>query len=109
MTYEEVSNLIAQVGIPYAYYQFPEGTAQPTPFICFYYPGLDGFHADNGYYAKLVSLNIELYTDEKDFELEARLESILDEHEMPYRKLESYIDSEKMLMQTYESEVYING
>ena len=109
MTYQEVSSLIARIGVPYAYYQFDEDTAKPTPFVCFYYPEEDEFYADNRNYIKLVVLRIELYTDEKDFSLEETIENLLNENELPFTHYESYIDSEKMLMQTYETEVYINA
>lgn len=109
MTYQEVSQLIRGIGLPYAYYQFDEDTARPTPFICFYFPNEVGFYADNINYAKLMVLRIELYTDEKDFIMEDTIETLLKDNELPYTHYESYIDSEKMLMQTYETEVYING
>lgn len=109
MTYQEINNLIASIGIPYAYYQFPEGTEIAPPFICFYYDEQRGFAADNINYAKPVGLVIELYTKVKDFQLEARIEEALNNNEIVYARLESYIDSEKLFMQTYESEVYING
>lgn len=101
--------MIAEVGIPYAYYQFEEGTAKPCPFICFYYSNNDDVIADNENYVKVWNLVIELYTNYKDFTLERTLEGILNTHEIVYSKNESYIDSEKMLMQVYESEVIING
>lgn len=109
MTYKQISQIIAQMNIPYAYYQFPEGTAIAPPFICFYFDEQRGFYADNINYAKPVHLVIELYTKNKDFQLEAQLEELLSANEIAYSRYESYIDSEKMFMQTYESEVFING
>lgn len=109
MTTKEIADMIAEVGIPFAYYQFEEGTAEPCPFITFYYSYDNDVLADNSNYVKVASLVIELYTDYKDFTLENKLEGILNEHEIVYSKNESYIDSEKMLMQVYESEVIING
>ena len=109
MTYREINDMIASFGLPYAYYQFPEGTAQPTPFVCFYYSGNADFMADDRNYAQAVQLVIELYTDAKDFAAERTIENILNAQEIPYSKIESYIDSEKMIMQTYESEVFIDG
>lgn len=109
MTYQDISNLIAGLNIPYAYYQFPEGTEVAPPFICFYYSEQQGLYADNINYAKPVNLVIELYTKTKNFQLEAQLEQALNDVEIPYRRYESYIDSEKLFMQTYESEVFING
>ena len=37
MTYKEVATMVGSIGVPFAYYQFPEGTAQDCPFICFFY------------------------------------------------------------------------
>lgn len=109
MTYQDINGMIASIGTPYAYYQFPEGTAQPCPFICFYYRGRNDLMADDRNYAEVAQLVIELYTDDKDFALEQTVENMLTENDIPYSKMESYIDSEKMIMQTYESEVYIDG
>ena len=108
-TYQGIATMIESLEIPYAYYQFPNDTEQPTPFICFYYSDTDGFNADNIVYSKNVTLVIELYTDDKRFDLESRIENLLNENELPFTRYESYIDSEKMLMQTYETEVYFNG
>ena len=109
MTYKEIAIMISEVGVPTAYYQFPEGTGQQPPFICFYYSENDGFFADNITYAKRERLVIELYTANKDFALEAALEGVLTGREIPFARYESYIDSEKLFMQTYEMEVFING
>ena len=109
MTYEEVASMIAEAEIPYAYYQFPEDTGQQPPFICFYYPNSDNFSADNLPYTLIKALTIELYTDAKDFDLESRIESILINHGLNYGKSETYIDTEKMQMEVYETEVIINA
>lgn len=108
-TYKTISTMLASLEIPYAYYQFPNGTDIPTPFICFYFSDTDGFNADNVNYSRKTTLVIELYTDEKRFDLEQQLEDLLNDNELPYRRYESYIDTEQMLMQTYETEVFING
>lgn len=109
MTYEQISDMIKSFGIKYAYYQFPEGTAVAPPFICFYYESSDDLMADNINYVKVENLIIELYTNTKDIALETLIGATLNAHEIPYRRYESYIDSEKLYMNTYESEVIING
>lgn len=109
MTYQQISNMIESIGVPYAYYQFPAGTEQPTPFICFYFPDADDFIADNTNYQKIEALMIEVYTDEKDFTLESTTEAVLKEAGLVYSRTESYIDSERMHMTVYETEVLING
>ena len=109
MTYKEIAQLIDGIGYPYAYYQFEQETAKEPPFICFYYPGRDDFLADDSNYAQITELTIELYTDNKDFAAEAAVESALEAAEIVYEKDETYIDSERMYMITYNTEVLING
>lgn len=109
MTYKEVNSLIKSFGLPYAYYQFPEGTAQKTPFVCYFFSTSDDLFADNTNYQDIRVLNIELYTDEKDFSLESSIEAILKQNNLTYYKEENMIDSENMWQIAYEMEVIING
>lgn len=109
MTYKEVAKMVKSIGLPYAYYQFPEGTNQKLPFVCYFYGGIDDIHADNSNYQRIERLNIELYTKDKDFAKEAMVETALANYEMSYLKEDSYIDSEKMWQIAYEMEVIING
>lgn len=109
MTYQEIAEMIASVGVPYAYDHFTEDTAKPPPFICFYYDGDDDFKADNTNFQKIRPLTIELYTDNKDFALEAVIEATLNGNGLVYSRMESYISTEKMYMVTYQTEVIING
>lgn len=109
MTYKEVATMVKSMGLPYAYYQFPEGTSQKLPFICYFYNGTDDVYADNVNYQRIVVLNIELYTKNKDFDRESAVESVLADNNITYVKEESYIDSEKMWQIAYEMEVLING
>jgi len=109
MTYEQIASMVESIGLPYAYYQFPEGTGQAPPFVCFFYASTDDVYADDSNYQRIVVLNIELYTSEKDFELESQVEEILKNNGLTYSKEESYIDSESMWQIAYEMEVIING
>lgn len=109
MTTAQVFQMVQTVGIPAAYHHFDEGSGQQPPFICFYYPGDDDVLADNINYARINQLIIELYTDNKDFDLEAAVEAVLKANEMVYSKVETYIDTEKMYMVAYTMEVIIDG
>ena len=109
MTRQEIYNMIASSGLPVAYYQFSEATAKPTPFICYYYPQDNNFSADNHNYVDVNQLVIELYTDNKDFELEDTIDGILHDNDLFFDKTEIYIDDEKMFMITYTMEVLINA
>lgn len=101
--------MIAEINIPYAYRAFDEGTGQETPFICYLYTGNTPEPADNINFAKIETLAIELYTDQKDFALEATVEAVLDSHEMVYDREEAWLDDEQMQMTTFTMEVLING
>lgn len=120
MTYKEVYQVISGISlttsstgptIPAAYLQFPEDDPDnpAPPFICYYYTGDNDLKADDSNYQKIRQLNIELYCDNKDFATELLVEDALTSHGIVYSKLEDYIDSEKMYMTTYQTEVVING
>lgn len=77
MTHEDVMQMLAETEIPFAYDHFAEGESPDPPFICFLFPGSENFAADNVVYMEFSNLSIELYTDEKDPELEDRVEAVL--------------------------------
>jgi len=101
----EMAEFIASLGVPYAYYQFTRETAVPPPFICYYLASSDDFAADGENYVKIRQLVIELYTAEKDFELEAQMEAALSAAGIFYSRVETAIESQQMYMVTYTSEI----
>ena len=107
MTYQEINTLIESIGVPSAYYQFTADTAVPPPFICFYFDNDPDLHADNVNYQKIAHLIIELYTDEKDFDLESTVESALNTAGISYGRNETHIDSEKLYLVTYSTNLII--
>ena len=109
MTYQEVADMVESIGLPFAYYQFNEGTVKGPPFVCFYYTGGNDFAADNTNYVKVERLVVELYTDQFDPVLEEDVETALKSHELVFARDRDYIDSERMHMTTYTTEVIINA
>lgn len=109
MTYKEVRTLVESFGLPCAYYQFAHDTAQPPPFLCYFFSNSDDFYADNENYKRIRLLSIELYTDRKAFDLEEEIESRLEVLNLPYYKEESFLDKERLHMTSYEMEVVINS
>ena len=107
MTFKEISEMIASIGLPYAYYEFPDNTGQAPPFICFWFPRDNDFKADGTNYQKIERLVIELYTDNKDFAQEAAVESVLSANGLVYTRNETHIDSERMYEVVYETDVII--
>ena len=109
MTYKEVNTMIASVGIDYAYDHFMDDTDHQLPFICFLYGNSDDFSADNINYQRIRSLDIELYTENKDFALEQTVETVLNSNGLFYSREESWIDSEQMYMVRFSTEIVITG
>ena len=109
MTREEVATMISGIGIPYAYYQFPDNTPQEPPFLVFYYDNSDDLYADDKNYQRITELTIEFYSDSKDFFYETLIEDTLTASGLTYRKSEQFIDSERMHETVYELEVLITA
>ena len=94
---------------PTVYYSWEIGNVPPLPYIVYYFPGNNDAIADNANYCKILRLNVELYTKEKDLEAEAKIEHVLNDMGLVYTRSESYLNSENMYEVLYESEVAING
>ena len=67
--------------------------------------GSSNFFADNKVYKKVKNIKIELYTAEKNLEIEENLERLLDENEIAYETDETWIESEKLFQKIYEVEL----
>ena len=107
MTYEQISTMISSIGLPYAYYSFPEEQAPTLPYIVFYYPDYDDLGADNINYQTIANLNIELYTSNKDFTKEASVETVLTNAWLYFQKSETFITSEQMYEVLYQIQLVI--
>ena len=107
MTPSEVKIMVEELGIPSAYYQFADNTELSPPFVCYFFTPSNDLSADNINYVRIEKLNIELYTDVKDFDLEKQLEQILTEHEIFFAKEETNIDSERMHETIYTSDIIL--
>ncbi len=82
MTHDEVMKLMERLELPFAYDHFAEGESPDPPFSCFLYPKAKNFSADNVVYSSFKELDIEVYTDFKEPELEEKIETILTETEL---------------------------
>ena len=105
MSHEEVMKMMEETGLPFAYDHFVEGESPEPPFLVFLYPKADNFAADGIAYFKISRLDVELYTDLKQPELEERIEAVLLKHGIFYGKSEVFIESEQRYEVLYEMEV----
>lgn len=106
MTLGELTKILEATGYPVAYSHFtatPDNSVPAPPYICFLVDGSTNLMADNKVYHKINDLNIELYTIKKDLVAEAKLEKVLDDHEITYDSYGTFIESEKMYQKIYET------
>ena len=108
MTIQQINAMVGEIGIPFNYYEFPEGTEQAPPYVVWFLSNDNDFKADNSNYCDIEQLNIELYTSEKDFDLEAQVERVLKAHDLSFYKESNKVDSENMQQTSWEMEVLIN-
>ena len=109
MTTLEIKQMLDTLDIPVAYHHFPASRTPSLPFIAYQFPTSDPFFADGKVYAGTYDLDIRLCSEVKDFELEARLDELLDSYDIPYFKSEYWIETERMFETLYEAGVYITG
>lgn len=99
--------ILKQTGIPFAYSYFEE--TQDIPFIVYSFTQSSNTNADNVVYANTNTYTIELYTNKKDDndktkiidEDEKKLEQILNDNEICWNKVETFIDDENIFQITY--------
>lgn len=99
MTESQVFELLNALGIPVAYDHFDEKTT--LPFVVYRESGIDKVDADNFNYFTIKRFEIDLCTEKKDVVLEAMLETLLNENEIPFGKDSNWIPSERMYQITY--------
>lgn len=101
MNIMEFKGELEKLDIPIQYRAFSVGHAPELPYVLFYEDDSDNFMADNHNYYDVLNIVCELYTDEKDVELETKLQKLLFDLEIEYNTQETYIDSESMYLKTY--------
>ena len=102
---DKILELMAEIDIPSAYDHFAEGESPEPPFITYLMPRTNNFSADGRVYLRVTEVHIELYTDEKNPEVEAQVEDVLDAHEIFYDKTEVWIETEKLYEVLYSFEM----
>ena len=109
MTTQDVATMVASIGLPYAYYEFPDNTALEPPFVCFFFTDNNDMKADNINYTDQRTLVIELYTAQKDFIFESLIRSVLNSYELPFSQASDFLAGEHLYITTFTTEVVINA
>lgn len=100
MELKELVKILEKLEIPIAYNHF--STFQKPPYLVYKVTSTNNFIADNKVYQKIRKVDLELYTENKNEELEQKLETILCENEMAFEMFETYIESEAVYQVIYE-------
>ena len=108
MTYDEIVHIAEETGLPVAYDHFAECESPEPPFLIFLFPSSSNFSADGRVYAKVNVLHLELYTDSKQPDIEAKVEAVLDRYGIFYDKSEVWIAEERLYEVLYTMEVLSN-
>lgn len=100
MMLADLKKILEQTGYPVAYSHF--SSPPVAPYICYLENPSSHFIADNKVYKKIIDVRIELYTNKKDLLAEGKIESLLEQNDIPYEPDEVYIASEQLFQRIYE-------
>ena len=102
MKTKDFYSMLKKLGIPVAYSVFKSEVELP---YCVYEESREVRGGDFKNYIAEAEYRVELYCDERNVELEERLEKLLDENGFEYSaEYAIYISSEQMFMTVYEVE-----
>ena len=105
MTLAELAAALKTLNMPVAYDHFDSDDNNPypdPPFLVYLYAYSNDLYADDVNYKSIDDIQIELYTDKKDVAAEQKVESKLTEIRLPYSKIGTWIDSEKLYQMIYD-------
>ncbi|WP_342546127.1 hypothetical protein [Lysinibacillus sp. FSL K6-4013] len=104
MKLKEFAELLGTLGLPIAYNHFKTTSTNPPPdppFIVYLEEDSNNFGADNKSWKQIVNYRIEVYSDDKDLDLEEKIEKLLDDNGIFYDTDETYIDQESLYQRMY--------
>jgi hypothetical protein len=103
MTQAELYQALKSIGFPVAYGSFTNPVT--PPFITYQFAYSSDMIADNHNYVDIGNFQVELYTDKKDLTTEKKVQDKLKELGLPYRKFETFLDTENMYQTLYEIQI----
>ena len=93
---------LEKLDIPIQYRAYQVGHAPSLPYLIFYENDSDNIFADNSNWFDVLNVVCELYADNKDIELETKLQKLFYDLEIQYNSTETFIDSENMYLKAYD-------
>lgn len=109
MKISDIKTILAETDLPVTYLQWPEEGVPELPYLVWLLPSSDNFGADDKVYKRIETLQVELYSAQRDFAKEAAVEAVLDKYDLFWDKESLWVDSESMNETIYTAEVYIEA
>ncbi len=100
MTLAELFQKLKSIGYPVSYGFFAVPVS--PPYLIYQFAYNNDFMADSQNYLEISNFQVELYTDTKDLAAEKAVQDKLQELKLPYFKIETYLDSERLYQVIYE-------
>lgn len=104
MTQAELYQALESIGLPitYSHYDADENNPPPhPPYMIYLFSDSDDFMADGVNFKSIDNFQVELYTNKKDLASEKLIQDKLKELELPYYKMETWVDTEKLFQVVY--------
>lgn len=102
MTLPELKELLKALGLPVAYLQWTVGQVPELPYILYYSDEDNNFFADDVVYSDGYAVTVEVYSQNRDLELESRVKELLKENNISYESYGEFLKSEDMYLKAYE-------
>lgn len=105
MIQNELYTILKATGFPVAYSHFKSSPNTPLPsppYITYLSAYSSNLKADDKVYKKINNYQTELYTANKDLIAEKKIEDLLDNNDIAYESVGTWIDSEQLFQKIYE-------
>lgn len=102
MTLPELKELLKRLGMPVGYYQWAAGQVPELPYILYYSDEDNNFFADDIVYSTGHAVTVEVYSQNKDLELEERVKELLRKNDIAYESYGDFLKTEDMYLKAYE-------
>lgn len=97
MEANDLFNLLIELDIPVAYDHFDERTEVFPPFLVYRERKPDSLAADNRIFYSFPNYELELVTENKDFELENKIKQLLSDNGIVYDKPDEIWDKDEKI------------
>lgn len=104
MKLKEFAKLLGTLGLPITYNHFivTEDNPSPSPpFIVYLEEDSNNFGADNKVWKQVVNYRVEVCSDDKNLDLEEKIEKLLDDNGIFYDTDETYITKDSLYQRMY--------